>query len=397
MKKKLCLLLTAVVLLTIALFIDKHTNSKYYIDTQKSKLKAYIVLKLGKEPRDFCIDEKGGFYIAYKSKIEYINASGKSKKLVSGNNYDIYSMEYSKGTLYFSSCSSIYFLNEEGAEPKALIDGIPNLGDYKKVNLLIKDDSLYFTVGAATNSGVVGSDNTWLKSNQNFYDYTPFDITLIGSNFGSENTGSFVPYKSQNRLGQIISARNMGTSSVYALNLKNRKLTNEAWGIRNIVSIDSLSSGKIFFASGGMENRGLRPVFGDTDYIYELKQGTWYGWPDYSGGDPIDSPRFMHGDKKTLQIMQAHPTENVPAPFYQNKNLSSISSMAVDKDGTFEEKDCIYFYDKRDNTVYKLMEQGAAFSYIILDKGTDISRMRIKGKGMYMLDVNGRALFYLKH
>ena len=40
----------------------------------------------------------------------------------------------------------------------------------------------------------------------------------------------------------------------------------------------------------------VRGIKNDRDYIYEINGDRWYGWPDYSGGDPITSPRFTDGD-----------------------------------------------------------------------------------------------------
>ncbi|MCS4474055.1 hypothetical protein JQ031_14670 [Clostridium botulinum] len=50
---------------------------------------------------------------------------------------------------------------------------MPNVGDYNKSLILINDDYLYLTVGAATNSAVVGKDNKWLSSSPFFCDVSP--------------------------------------------------------------------------------------------------------------------------------------------------------------------------------------------------------------------------------
>lgn len=75
-----------------------------------------------------------------------------------------------------------------------------------------------------------------------------------------------------------------GNASLIKLTLSNNNIETFAWGLRNINGMNVNSEGKIFAVVGGMEDRGLRPVKGDYDYIYEIQEGKWYGWPDYSGG-----------------------------------------------------------------------------------------------------------------
>ena len=245
----------------------------------------------------------------------------------------------------------------------------------------INGDYLFVTIGAATNSGVVGLDNTWIDDYPQNHDISPKSITIKGINFGEENTGAFVPYKTRNIKGQIITEHMIGNSSIIIYNLKTGAQGKFAWGIRNMKGIDFNSEGKILVTVGGMEDRGLRPVKGDSDYIYGIKKNTWYGFPDYTGGDPISSPKFKGINNNTIPfILDQHPTTNPPAPIYQHRAVDSLVSLAVDKKGVLRDKDCIYFYEKNDNSIYSLNKINALKEKINFGSGAYISSMKFFDK-----------------
>ena len=90
----------------------------------------------------------------------------------------------------------------------ALISNLPTMGDHHTNGPVIKDDYIYFGLGVATNSGVVGEDNAhygWLLRKTGFHDIPCEDIILTGENFTTANvltedpndvatTGSYVPF-----------------------------------------------------------------------------------------------------------------------------------------------------------------------------------------------------------
>ena len=278
-----------------------------------------------------------------------------------------------------------------------IIKDIPNYGDYKNSIIKIRGDYLYVTIGSATNSGVVGEDNTWVKDNFYAHDVTPKDITLKGFNFGTDKTGAFQSYKTKSIKGQIIPEHFPGNASVIIYNLKTGNSETLAWGIRNITGMDFNSEGKLISAVGGMEDRGARPIKGDTDYIYEIKKGIWYGWPDYSGGDPVTSPKFKTSKGMTIQfILENHPTTNPPAPLYQHNTVGSIRALAVDINGILGEKNCIYFYDKLNNVMYGFNGAGAVKEDVKFSENTLIASMKFEEKTLSILDGKGGYLYTIE-
>ncbi len=65
-----------------------------------------------------------------------------------------------------------------------------------------------------------------------------------------------------------------------------------AWGLRNAYGLGSLPDGRLLATDQGADDRGSRPVGDGPDLLFEVREGAWYGWPDYIGGDPITAPQY---------------------------------------------------------------------------------------------------------
>lgn len=382
-------------LLSILVFLAVFWLAKYYskdygannIDIKNKSLNYNVKYKGLKNAVDFVVDKQGNHYIAYKDRIQIIKNDGKSYDILKDKSLNICSIDYFDNNLYYASDSKVYCYSLENEKNSTIIKDIPNYGDYKNSIIKIRGDYLYVTIGAATNSGVVGEDNTWVKDNFYAHDVTPKDITLKGLNFGVDKTGAFQSYKTKSIKGQIVPEHFPGNASVLIYNLKTKNSETLAWGIRNITGMDFNSEGKLISSVGGMEERGARPVKGDTDYIYEIKKGVWYGWPDYSGGDPITSPKFKSSKGVPIQfILENHPTTNPPAPVYQHNTVGTIKALAVDTNGILGEKNCIYFYDKLNNVVYGFNGTGSVKEEVKFKKDTLVSNIKFEEKTLSVLD-----------
>ncbi|MDF2502650.1 PQQ-dependent sugar dehydrogenase [Clostridium sp.] len=339
------------------------------------------------EAKDFAEDKNENFYIAFNNRIQFVNQSGKSYNIVKDSNLNIENIEYYDNKLYYTSKNSIYCYDIQNKTEKNLIDNLPNLGDYKDIKIKIYNGYLYAAIGSATNSGVVGNDNKWIKDSPFYHDITPKSITLKGQNFGSNKTGAFAPNNTSNFKGQIVPEHFPGNASVIIYNIKTKASETYAYGIRNISGMDFNSEGKLIADVGGMENRGLRPVKGDSDYIYSIEKGKWYGWPDYSGGDPVDSPKFKGlNNTKVNFILDKHPTINPPAPLYQHKSVSSLGALVVDSKGVLSEKDNIYFYDNKDNSIYLINKKNICTKLMDFSNSSYVSSMKFTNNNLTILD-----------
>lgn len=395
MKKLIGWILLILFSMGILFFISKN-NKEYSIVCNDKAINVELKYKGLENSIDFTKDEKGNFYIAFKNKLVVIEQNGKSYILHEDSNLEIYNVEYFNNTIYIASKDKVLLFNLFNKEITECIQNIPNYGDYKNTLLKIKGDYLFVTVGSATNSGVVGPDNTWTEQYPDHHDISPKKITLRGNNFGPSNNGAYVAKDIANIKNQIIEGNNIGNSTVIIYNLKSKAYETFAWGIRNIKGMDFSSEGKIYATVGGIEERGLRPIYNDTDYIYEIKKGIWHGFPDYSGGDPVTSPRFSDDNGNVPEfIMEKHPSNNPPSPSYQHSDISTLGPLCIDSKAVLKNKDKMYFYDKKNNKILSLSNKEKAKEFISLGDKSNIAAIKIIDDEMLMLENKEGVLYSL--
>lgn len=391
--KRLLLMVFTLAMVVIGAFGLYKLRFSSNLEIIEQSYKEELVFKGVKGATSISFDDKDNYYLSTSSEVIKVNEKGKSEKLFSDDNFNICSLAWDKDKLYFVSNTSLYSYDLKSNKEKQLISNIPNYGDYKNSKLMIKDGSLYLTIGAATNSGVVGEDNEWINKS-NVYDLTPKPVSLSGRSFGKDNGAPFVPFGTLITKGQIVPANSLGNASIIKINLSNNRQELYAWGIRNVEGMDFTSKGNVFAVVGGMEERGSRPVIGDKDYIYEIKGGaTWYGWPDYSGGDPVDSPRFRkEGKEKTYFALDNHPTSDPPAPLYQHNYVSSLKALAIDKTGIIMEKDSMFIYDKEESNIFNMTDEGGIIKVAKVNKSCTVVDLKINKDKLYVLEgTNGKV------
>lgn len=388
MKKKIYenLFIICTVMIILIISIYSMYNIKYNTKINDEKYMWSLKYKGLKGAVDFTVDQYNNIYIAFKDKITYISDKGETSDILYDKGYSIYSIDLKDELLYISEGSRLLTYNLNSKELLEKIKGIPDFGDYKEKILKINNNKLYLAIGAATNSGVVGMDNTWTREYEKGFDITPYTLTLSGEEFGKDHSGAFAQINTKNLKGDKVASKEIGTSSILVYDLKNEKLETFAYGIRNSKGLDFFSDGTLVSSIGGMEDRGLRPIKDDVDYIYTIKKGMWYGWPDFTGGDPVDSPRFNGLDGKVKFVLSIHPDINPPAPIFVNKNLSAISALAVDKNGEVGEKDDIFFYDNKDKTLTRLNKHGALKIEMNFSKENEIGILKFCNGKLLMLD-----------
>ena len=193
--------------------------------------------------------------------------------------------------------------------------GLPAQGDYGVTDLAIHpiDGRLYFAVGTATNSGVVGVDNWnegWLKHYPDVHDqlYSPGNgqsFKLNGYRFDSHNprfglfsgadiarTGPFQPF-GESTLARVIGSDRPG-GAIYSVPLNGGTLRVEATGLHNPRGLAFSEHNSLYITNDGMELRGTRPIWRDPDSLVRFSHDAWYGYPDYTtDGHSVSEEKYQ--------------------------------------------------------------------------------------------------------
>ena len=211
-------------------------------------------------------------------------------------------LTFHDGWLYFSQerkdgTFQISRVRPGGGVVEAVVRSVPVTGDHDVNHLLFdKDGTLYFGVGSATNSGVIAAQDPvnqkWLKKFSQTHDIPCRDLTLTGRTFTDEGgtTGAFQPYKQASL--RTIKGEAMCTSAIYRLRPGSTQPEVVAWGFRNPVALAFDRDGSLVVGHQGADVRSTRPIKDDPDSVLRVREGTWYGWPDYNAAlkalpDPV--------------------------------------------------------------------------------------------------------------
>jgi glucose/arabinose dehydrogenase len=251
-------------------------------------------------------------------------------------------MNYLNGIFYVSHRGSITRITTDGIKQN-IITGLPSNGDYYNSKVVFGSDrKLYFGQGTTTNSGVVGQDNYWVENHPFLCDYPGDFVILYGQNFITRNnaneaapgemvqTGAFSPYGNPNAPIEIRKGSIRASGSILRANLNGTNLELYAWGLRNPFNLKFDDGGKLYVANMGYDNRGSRPIANAPDEFYATSPGIWYGWPDYSGGDPVNLPRFAPEGGVSPDLLIKNIPNTPPDPFVTFLANSNIMGFDFD-------------------------------------------------------------------
>lgn len=384
MKRFFTFLIASIIIVSLAFGIIKNKN-RYTLDLLRNDLELKINIKGLNNPKSFDINENGDLYLASEDTIKIIDSEGAIKAIIREESLNIYDVTYFNGNLYLATDNRIVKFSLIDNTFTTLIDNLPNTGLNKEINLLVKENNILFEIGSNTNDGIVNnidekeevSTGSWI---------------LSGENFGEEKTGAFSPYSISTQKGEKIKGENIGNAAIYELNLETLKTKLISHGIRNINGWDLNSENKIIGVVNGISDDTVRKIKNDKDYIYIIEEDIWYGWPDYLGGDPITSPRFTESEPHKF-LLKDHIDKNPSGPLYQYNYVNSLKALAVDKEGRYLEKDTIIFADEKNKAVYALMKNGYSKEIIKLSEDSNIEKITVNEKGIYILDSGEGALY----
>jgi glucose/arabinose dehydrogenase len=238
---------------------------------------------------------------------------------------------------------------EADGQRRTIVDGLPGRGDHQTNHpVLGPDGKIYFGVGSATNSGIVGSDNAayaWLKDNPDVHDVPAHDVVLAGRNYDDRDvlgdlsrtvrTGAFVTFGTETNPGQVIPGNVKASGTILRCNPDGSDLEVVAWGLRNPYGLAFAADGRLYATEHGMDNRSKRHIVGDFDDLYEIEEGRWYGWPDFASGIRLDDPAWGEGGQGREPVLAEFPDPEPPKPVVSFKPHAAANGVAISPGGAF--------------------------------------------------------------
>lgn len=277
-------------------------------------------------PTSVTWDDKGAMYVA-EAGGAFLDEAPPARilKLENGKTTEVATLEgkgiypsvvgliWHKGNFYFTHRDA----NMMGAVSKMTPDGnitqliggiIDAQSDHQPNDIRVgPDGKMYVCVGVGGNSGVMDQSQTpYISKGLKGHATTAKDVVLVGVNILLPNvltkeqgdtvlTGAFVPYGTETKPGQVIKGRNKCGGAVLVFDPENAEatVTPYAWGFRNVVGMAWNKKGEMFVCQNGYDQVAERPIADAYDPTYRVKEGAWYGWPDFTANfDSVTEKKY---------------------------------------------------------------------------------------------------------
>jgi glucose/arabinose dehydrogenase len=147
--------------------------------------------------------------------------------------------------------------------------------------------------------------------------------------------GPDVPYGTATEPGQMIKGQTKCTGAVLRCNADGSALELVAWGLRNPFGLAFDPTGRLFATEHGIDERGHRHIFGDLEDLYEIREGAWYGWPDFASGIRLDDPHWGRRGRGREPVLAEHPDPSPPKPFVSFEPHAAPNGLAFSSDAAF--------------------------------------------------------------
>lgn len=226
-----------------------------------------------------------------------------------------------QGDIYVAHRGYITIIKPDGTK-KDIINRLPSMGDHHNNRVVFgPDNKMYFGQGTATNSGVVGKDNSWVKDHPFFHEYPGSRVRLVGQDYQTTDfledvekrtvtTGAYVPFGVSTYPGKLVDGIVRAGGSILRANPDGSDLELVAWGLRNPFRLRFDRFNRLFASNHGMDVRGSRQVANSPDEFQWIRPGVWYGFPDFTGGMPVTMSQFKpEGKPQPSFLLAEHPMQ----------------------------------------------------------------------------------------
>ncbi|HXF81823.1 MAG TPA: PQQ-dependent sugar dehydrogenase [bacterium] len=252
------------------------------------------------------------------------------------------------GTLYVSHRGRVSVV-EGGRIVRDVVTDLPSDGDHQNNQIVAgPDGAIYMGQGTVTNAAVVGVDNYifgWLHRHPRLHEVPCRDVTLVGESFETENpltpeeddratTGAYKPFGTPGRPGEVIRGHPRCGGSIVRFRPDGSRFELVAWGLRNPFGLAFDDDGRLWATSHGADVRGSRSIFNDPDSLVRVREGAWYGWPEYFAGRPVTERRFAAPAKAPPRFLwRGHPALTPPDVTFDTH--SGVNGFAFSPGGAF--------------------------------------------------------------
>lgn len=292
----------------------------------------YAVRKVADQfsaPVGVAVSDRGDVYVAEAGRSEgtvprvvRLGEGNKHTTLAADFPAALTGLTWHAGKLYVAYTGGVDVLDPATGNHHPTLTRLPAQGDYPNGAVVFgPDGKLYFGIGSATNSGVVGLDNIrlgWVEKRPAIRDIPCKDVKVKGSNFSISNpltkdphdmatTGAFSAFGTTTARHQVIPGAVPCTGAILRANPDGTNLQMVAWGLRNPAGLQFGPDGELYFTMQGFEDRGSRPIVGDRDYFYRAVPDQWYGWPDFAGNRSVTMEQFHKPSFPVMPLLAERP------------------------------------------------------------------------------------------